>query len=174
MKYSENWAMWRAFIKLTTCMECYLRNGRVYSYDDLIIIGKPGQLHPNCGCRLEKMQAIDAGTATALGTNGADWWIKYLGELPNYYISKEYAKALGWINVKGNLSKVAPGYMIFGRYYNSENKLPDAEDRIWYEADINYSGGYRNKERLLISNDGIIFVTYDHYETFAEIIGKEQ
>ena len=47
------------------------------------------------------------------------------------------------------------------------------EGRIWYEADINYKRGYRNTQRLLFSNDGLIFVTYDHYETFAEIIGDE-
>ena len=31
----------------------------------------------------------------------------------------------------------------------------------------------RSKERVLFSNDGLIFVTYDHCETFAEIIGEE-
>ena len=40
---------------------------------------------------------------------------------------------------------------------------------LWYEADINYTGGYRNDDRILFSNDGLIFVTYDHYETFLEI-----
>ncbi len=42
--------------------------------------------------------------------------------------------------------------------------------RTWYEADINYSNGKRNKQRILYSNDGLIFVTYDHYETFIEIV----
>lgn len=122
MRYSVNRITWRAFIKPTTCPECFTRNGRIYSFDYLLMIGEP-QLHPNCGCWLEKMQAITAGNATQLGTNGADWWIQYFNELPNYYISKRDAKALGWVNIKGNLSKVAPGYMIFDRYYNSEGKL---------------------------------------------------
>lgn len=30
--------------------------------------------------------------------------------------------------------------------------------------------GNRNRHRLLWSNDGLIFVTYDHYETFLEIL----
>lgn len=119
------------------------------------------------------MQAITAGRATELETNGADWRVKYFNELPNYYISKRDAKAIGWVNIKGNLSKVAPGYMIFDRYYNSEGKLPQLSGRIWYEADINYKEGYRNNQRLLFSNDGLIFVTYDHYKAFAEIIGEE-
>ncbi len=37
-------------------------------------------------------------------------------------------------------------------------------------ADINYYEGKRNKHRILWSNDGLMFVTYDHYETFYEII----
>ncbi|MBQ1250923.1 MAG: hypothetical protein IIY00_04930 [Clostridia bacterium] len=43
---------------------------------------------------------------------------------------------------------------------------------MWYEADINYDSkiGYRGTDRILFSNDGLIFVTYDHYHTFKEII----
>lgn len=173
MRYSVNQIMWRAFIKPSTCLECTTRNGKIFSYDDLIMIGEP-QLHPNCGCWLEKLQAIEVGTATELGTNGADWWIKYLNKLPDYYISRSKAKQAGWNPFCGNLQEVAPGYMIFGGIYkNKRHQLPDKEERIQYEADINYTGGYRNKQRLLFSNDGLIFVTYDHYKTFAEIIGKE-
>ena len=39
----------------------------------------------------------------------------------------------------------------------------------WYEADINYTGGFRTHDRILYSNDGLIFVTYEHYQTFYEI-----
>lgn len=48
--------------------------------------------------------------------------------------------------------------------------LPSAPGRIWYEADINYYEGYRGNDRILFSNDGLIFVTYDHYKTFLSII----
>ena len=54
-------------------------------------------------------------------------------------------------------------------YHNGDSKLPDAPDRIWYEADIHYDGGKRNRQRLLYSNDGLMFATYDHYHTFYEI-----
>jgi hypothetical protein len=54
-------------------------------------------------------------------------------------------------------------------YKNKSKKLPDAPGRIWYEADINYNGGFRNRQRVLYSNDGLIFATYDHYHTFYEI-----
>ena len=60
--------------------------------------------------------------------------------------------------------------MIGGDIYENRNgKLPTENGRIWYEADINYSSGFRNTERILYSNDGLIFVTYDHYKTFYEI-----
>lgn len=55
-------------------------------------------------------------------------------------------------------------------YYNDDRKLPDKPGRIWHEADINYSIGRRNSHRILWSNDGLIFVTYNHYLTFFEII----
>ena len=55
------------------------------------------------------------------------------------------------------------------RNLNYDLKLPVSQGRIGYEADINYTGGKRNRERILYSNDGLIFVTYDHYQTFYEI-----
>ena len=112
-----------------------------------------------------------AGKATKKGKDGADWWLKHYDELPNYYITETEAKQLGWVRYKGNLHKVAPGKMITrGIYYNDNNHLPVENGRIWYEADINYEKGYRGNDRILFSNDGLIFVTYDHYKTFVEIV----
>ena len=60
--------------------------------------------------------------------------------------------------------------MLFkGIFYNKNGHLPVAPNRVWYEADINYEFGYRGTQRILFSNDGLIFVTYDHYDTFVEI-----
>lgn len=88
------------------------------------------------------------------------------GELPDGYITKNEARALGWEEREGNLSEVAPGKAIGGdRFRNREKNLPDVPDRIWYEADLDYDGGYRGPKRLLYSNDGLIFYTLDHYET---------
>lgn len=92
------------------------------------------------------------------------------GVLPEYYLSKADAKELGWKAYLGNLSEIAPGMMIGGDVYQNRNgHLPQVEGRIWYEADINYVDGYRTRHRILYSNDGLVFVTYDHYETFYEI-----
>ena len=57
-------------------------------------------------------------------------------------------------------------------FKNKEGRLPDAPGRIWYEADLNYYSGKRNNHRLLWSNDGLFFVTYDHYESFMEVLWK--
>ena len=38
---------------------------------------------------------------------------------------------------------------------------------------INCKSGKRNTERVVYSNDGLIFVTYDHYHTFYEIIQEK-
>ena len=88
-------------------------------------------------------------------------------ELPANYLTKNEAYDLGWVSSKGNLWKVAYGLVIGGdKFGNREGRLPDAIDRQWYEADVNFDGGFRGSERILFSNDGLIYVTYDHYETF--------
>ena len=105
------------------------------------------------------------------GIFGADWWLLYQGILPYNYITEKEALDKGWKSWQGNLSKVAPGMIITkGIYENRKDKLPNVPGRIWYEADINYTKGFRGLERILFSNDGLIFVTYDHYGTFVEII----
>ncbi|MBQ6928995.1 MAG: hypothetical protein IJN27_01630 [Oscillospiraceae bacterium] len=95
----------------------------------------------------------------------------YIATLPKYYITRNEAEKAGWIRELGNLHKMAPGKMIMGGVYkNSNGHLPDDIGRVWYEADINYKRGKRNSQRIVFSNDGLVFVTYDHYETFYEII----
>ena len=102
--------------------------------------------------------------------NGADYWIKYFSELPEYYITKEELVTLDWKWGKAP-AKFAPGKMLMMWIYQNRNKhLPHIAGRVWYEADINYYSGMRNGHRLLWSNDGLLFVTYDHYETFLEIV----
>ena len=85
-------------------------------------------------------------------------------ELPENYLSKSEARSLGWDSAAGNLWIVAPGMSIGGdRFGNREGLLPDARSRQWYECDVNYEGGYRGAERLLFSNDGLIYYSGDHY-----------
>lgn len=165
---STNYKNWRAILDLKTCIECRTRHGQIYSINEVVDPSPP--LHINCRCDIIPMKSISAGNATKNGDNGADYCIKNFSELPEYYVSKDTAYSSGWRDGKSP-SKYIPGKMIGGSvYFNSNGHLPDAPSRIWYEADINYYEGRRNRHRILWSNDGLIFVTYDHYETFYEII----
>lgn len=97
-------------------------------------------------------------------------YIDTYGKLPENFITKEEAKKLGWKDKEGNLNEVAPGKSIGGdRFGNYEEKLPDAEDREWFECDVNYDGGYRGAQRIIFSNDGLIYYTDDHYENFEQL-----
>ena len=97
-------------------------------------------------------------------------YLTFFDDLPDNYITKKEAQALGWDNRKGNLWKVADGCSIGGdRFGNYEGLLPDAKGRRWTECDIGFDGGYRNGRRIVFSNDGLIYYTADHYQSFDEI-----
>jgi len=97
-------------------------------------------------------------------------YIKKYNRLPDNFITKKDARTLGWNPSKGNLWAVAPGKSIGGDVFrNREKKLPVKRGRIWYEADIDYQGGKRGKDRILFSSDGLIYKTEDHYRTFTRM-----
>lgn len=99
----------------------------------------------------------------------ADYLFTY-GELPDNFLTKNEAKALGWDSSKNYVSDVAPGYSIGGdRFGNYEELLPDASGRKWYEADANYTSGPRGAERVVYSSDGLVYYTDDHYASFEEM-----
>ena len=97
-------------------------------------------------------------------------YIHTFGTLPKNFITKDEAKELGWDNKKGNLWDVAEGKSIGGDYFgNYEGLLPKAKGRKYTECDVNYEGGYRGSERIIFSNDGLIYYTNDHYQTFTQL-----
>lgn len=101
-------------------------------------------------------------------------YIYLYGHLPSNYITKKEAQNLGWVNKDGNLWKVAPGKSIGGDYFgNYEGLLPEAKGRKYTECDIDFEGKYRNAKRIIFSNDGLIYYTEDHYETFELLYGEE-
>ena len=119
-------------------------------------------------------------TQAAISENGAysskDEVAEYLhefGHLPPNYLTKKEAQDLGWVASKGNLWEVAPGKSIGGdRFGNREGLLPEAPGRKYYECDIDFDGSYRNAKRIIYSNDGLIFYTEDHYESFQQLYGE--
>ena len=166
---SKNYKTWVAVMDGRTCLQCKKLNGKIYYMNEIPYPQPP--IHERGRCYIDYLKALYAGTATEKGTDGADWWLSNYATLPKYYITKQDAIKSGWRKALGNLNKVASGKMIMGGVYkNSNGHLPDDIGRVWYEADINYKRGKRNSQRIVFSNDGLVFVTYDHYETFYEII----
>lgn len=97
-------------------------------------------------------------------------YIHLYGELPKNFITKKKAMGLGWESDKGNLWDVTDKGSIGGDSFgNREGLLPKANNRKYFECDINYNGGFRGAERIVYSNDGLIYYTKDHYKTFEKI-----
>ena len=83
---SENWKQWVTSISPTTCEFCSNLHGKIYAIDDDNFRKPP--IHDNCRCTIVALRAIEMGNATKDRKSGADFWVKYLGRLPDYYISK--------------------------------------------------------------------------------------
>ncbi len=100
-------------------------------------------------------------------------YIHIYGELPKNFITKKEARALGWEN--GSLEPYAPGMCIGGDWFgNYEGLLPEEEGREYHECDIDTLGKKkRGAKRLIYSNDGLIYYTEDHYESFTLLYGEE-
>lgn len=92
------------------------------------------------------------------------------GCLPSNYMTKAEARDLGWIG--GSMEYYAPGYAIGGDPFgNREGILPDGN---YYECDIDTIGkDSRGAKRIIWSDDGRIYYTEDHYETFTLLYGEE-
>jgi hypothetical protein len=100
-------------------------------------------------------------------------YIYQYGHLPDNFITKKEAEKLGWSG--GSLEPYAPGKCIGGsRFGNYEGLLPEKDGRIYTECDIDTLGASkRGAKRIVYSNDGLIYYTGDHYETFELLYGEE-
>ena len=119
----------------------------------------------------------DAGTGE--GTTAGETWldpdgtyssaedvalyIATYGDLPDNFITKNEARDLGWTG--GGLDRYAPGKCIGGdKFGNREGLLPKGN---YHECDINTLGETsRGAERLVWDDEGNIYYTNDHYESF--------
>ncbi len=93
------------------------------------------------------------------------------GKLPENFITKSEARDLGWGG--GSLEPYAPGKCIGGDHFgNYEELLPT--DRKYFECDIDTLGASsRGAKRIVFSEDGLIYYTDDHYESFTLLYGEE-
>ena len=100
-------------------------------------------------------------------------YIHLYGKLPVNFITKKDAEKLGWEG--GSLEPYAPGKCIGGnRFGNYEGLLPEAVGRVYTECDIDTLGARkRGAKRIVFSNDGLIYYTEDHYESFELLYGEE-
>lgn len=101
-------------------------------------------------------------------------YLHRFGKLPGNFISKQEARALGWSG--GDLRPYAGDKTIGGdRFGNYEGLLPEKRGRVYYECDIDTLGrSSRGAKRIVFSNDGLIYYTPDHYESFTLLYGEGQ
>jgi hypothetical protein len=94
-------------------------------------------------------------------------YVKQNHKLPDYYITKNKARELGWNPSKGNLCDVLPGKAIGGdKFSNREGTLPKGEN--YFEADVNYNCGNRNADRIIFTKNGDVYLTKNHYKSFEK------
>ena len=100
-------------------------------------------------------------------------YIHTYGHLPDNFITKKEAESLGWSG--GGLDDYAYGCSIGGnRFGNYEGLLPEADGRKYTECDIDtMHASKRGAKRIVFSNDGLIYYTDDHYESFTLLYGEE-
>lgn len=79
---NKNFKNWKAILDLKTCIECRSRHGQIYRIDDVVVPEPP--LHNNYRCDIIPMESIEAGNATKNEENGADYWLKHFGGLPDF------------------------------------------------------------------------------------------
>ena len=100
-------------------------------------------------------------------------YLHLYGHLPDNYVTKQEAEAKGWTG--GSVERyTGEGTAIGGsRFGNYEGLLPKAAGRTYTECDIGTVGASsRGAKRLVFSNDGLIYYTEDHYESFELLYGE--
>jgi len=95
--------------------------------------------------------------------------VRHDGRLPPRFIRKTQARSLGWAPGR-NLCRVAPGRTIGGDVFlNAERRLPVKPGRTYREADLDSGCSSRGARRLILSSDGVQYVTVDHYRTLRKV-----
>jgi RHS repeat-associated protein len=94
--------------------------------------------------------------------------LRTTGRLPANFVTKAEAMQAGWRPGKALNNSVSGGQLGGDRFRDpGAIGLPQATTRIWYEADIGLTNTMSRANqpgtRLLYSNDGLAFVTPDHY-----------
>ena len=101
-------------------------------------------------------------------------YLHLFGELPPHFITKKEAQKLGWPGY-GEVEYYKQGGAIGGDWFgNYEKLLPQKKGRSYHECDIDTVGKKdRGSKRIIYSNDGLIYYTGDHYESFTLLYGED-
>ena len=133
----------------------------------------PGTTDGSGDSLYEELPSIDEyGTYNSV--EDVSLYLYTYGYLPENYITKNEARELGWEG--GSVERWAgEGAAIGGdKFGNKEGILPKANGRQYYECDIDTVGeSGRGAKRIVWSNDGLIYYTDDHYESFELLYGEE-
>lgn len=166
----------------------YSNDGLIYYSEDsyksfTLLYGDPGTEtpdKPDSGSSVPNggQSASDGKIEVTEGTKYYDkehvaLYIHTFGKLPPNYVTKSEAKKAGWEG--GSVEKFIKEAAIGGdKFSNNEGILPKKNGRQYYECDIDTLGqSKRGAKRILFSNDGLIYYTEDHYETFTLLYGEE-
>ena len=93
--------------------------------------------------------------------------------LPDCYLTKSQARSRGWRGGQ-TVANAVPNHSIGGDYFgNREGFLPTRYTGKYREADLDYDRGHRGAVRLVFvqgrTDEGLIWVTTDHYDSFTKI-----
>jgi hypothetical protein len=108
-----------------------------------------------CGSAMAKLSFFPPAQGDIASLTAEKTVVSYLQQhhrLPDYFITKRKARAAGW-----------------DHFSNREQTLPSAPGRVWREADIDYHCGRRGADRVLFANDGLIYVSRDHYKNVVRV-----
>ncbi|MGW7381974.1 polymorphic toxin-type HINT domain-containing protein [Streptomyces sp. NPDC054794] len=153
----------------------YTRHARTYNltvdivHTYFVLAGATPVLVHNASCSTP----LSVILATAEAANPLIESLRATGKLPGNYVTKAQAKAAGWEPGKALANKV-PGGQIGGDVFNDDLKmLPAATGRTWFEADVAIDSSMKRSKqpgtRLVYSNDGLTYVTSDHYASFYQL-----
>ena len=148
--------------------------------DDDITSSEAENTEDDTGSAIDEALREDEENSTLIDENGSyddrdsvALYIHTYGKLPKNYITKAEAEALGWEG--GSVERYAEGKCIGGsKFGNYEGLLPKKDGRQYYECDIDTLGkNSRGAKRIVYSNDGLIYYTDDHYESFELLYGED-
>lgn len=149
--------------------------GAVQEHDDKntggTAVNKTAESGPDALTEEETSEPSEDGTYSS--KDDVARYIYLYGHLPSNYITKKEAEELGWQG--GSLEPYAPGKCIGGSHFgNYEGLLPTKDGRTYTECDIDTLGAdKRGAKRIVFSNDGLIYYTEDHYESFELLYGED-